>query len=62
VSFDIVWNGPVMQRDEVKDTANGFAGTFSQNDARVTWSVSSTRPVGKSHFTFTWNPSHRHHH
>jgi hypothetical protein len=56
VNFDVVWNGPVTQTDHVKDTANGFAGTFYQNDATVTWSASSTRPVGNSHFTFTSNP------
>ena len=28
VSFDIKWNGPVTETDQVKDTANGFAGTF----------------------------------
>jgi hypothetical protein len=56
VSFDIVWNGPVTQRDAVTDTANGFSGIFSQEDATLTWSATSTRPVGGSHFTFTSNP------
>jgi hypothetical protein len=52
LNFDIVWNGPITETDHVKDTANGFAGTFYQNDATVTWSVSSNRPVGNGHFTF----------
>jgi hypothetical protein len=56
VSFDVVWNGPATQTDALKDTAHGFAGTFSQNDATVTWSASSARPAGNSHFSFTSNP------
>jgi hypothetical protein len=56
VSFDVVWNGPVTQQDAVTDAANGFAGVFSQDDATVTWSATSTRPAGDSHFTFTSNP------
>jgi hypothetical protein len=57
VSFDIKWTGPVTETDQVKDTANGFAGTFYQNDATTTWNVSSDRPAGTGHFTFTANPS-----
>ncbi len=57
LSFDIKWNGPVTETDHVKDTANGFAGTFNQNDATVTWNASSDRPAGTGHFTFTANPS-----
>jgi hypothetical protein len=56
LSFDIVWNGPVTQRDAVTDTANGFNGVFSQENATVTWSMSSTRLVAGSPFTFTSNP------
>ncbi len=37
LSFDIKWNGPVTETDQVKDTANGFAGTFYQDDATVSW-------------------------
>jgi hypothetical protein len=55
VDFDIVWNGPVTETDHVKDTANGFAGTFYQNDATVTWKVISQRPEGNGNFTFTSN-------
>ena len=51
VSFDVVWNGPVMRRVNVKDAADGFAGTFNENQATVTWSTSSS-----SGFTFTSNP------
>jgi hypothetical protein len=51
VSFDVVWNGPVTRRVNVRDAANGFAGTFNENQATVTWSESST-----SGFTFTSNP------
>jgi len=58
LDFDIKWNGPVSETDNVKDAANGFAGTFYQNDATVTWSVSSQRPVGDSHFTFSSDPNH----
>jgi hypothetical protein len=57
VSFDIKWNGPVTEIDQVKDTANGFAGTFNQDDATTTWSASSDRPAGTGNFTFTANPS-----
>ena len=57
VSFDIKWTGPVTETDQVKDTANGFDGTFYQNDATATWNASSDRPAGTAHFTFTANPS-----
>jgi hypothetical protein len=57
LDFDIKWNGPVTETDTVKDTANGFAGTFYQNDATVSWNVSSQRPAGTGHFTFTGDPS-----
>jgi hypothetical protein len=57
VSFDIKWTGPVAETDQVKDTANGFAGTFYQNDATTTWDVSSDRHAGTGHFTFTADPS-----
>jgi hypothetical protein len=57
LSFDIKWNGPVTETDSVKDTANGFAGTFYQNDATVTWTASSNRPVGTGHYTFNANAS-----
>jgi hypothetical protein len=57
VSFDIKWNGPVTETDQVKDTANGFAGTFNQDDATTTWNASSDRPAGTGNFTFTANPS-----
>src|SRR5262249_969328 len=57
VSFDIKWTGPATETDQVKDTANGFAGTFYQNDATTTWNASSDRPAGTGQFTFTANPS-----
>jgi hypothetical protein len=57
LNFDIKWNGPVTETDPVKDTANGFAGTFYQNDATVSGHVDSNRPVGSGHFSFTGNPS-----
>ena len=50
-SFDVVWNGPVTRRVNVKDAANGFAGTFNENQATVTWSTNST-----SGFSFVSNP------
>jgi hypothetical protein len=51
ISFDVVWNGPVTRRVQVKDAADGFAGTFNENQATVTWSESST-----SGFSFVSNP------
>jgi hypothetical protein len=57
LDFDIKWNGPVAETDLVKDTANGFAGTFYQNDATVSWSVLSQRPAGSGHYTFSGLPS-----
>jgi hypothetical protein len=51
VSIDVVWNRPVTRVVNVKDTANGFAGIFAENQATVTWSVNSA-----SGFSFTSNP------
>jgi hypothetical protein len=51
VSFDVVWNGPVTRRVKVTDAANGFAGTFNQDRATVTWSARSA-----SGFRFTSKP------
>jgi hypothetical protein len=51
VSFDVVWNGPVTRRVDVKDAANGFAGQFNEDQATVTWSAHSD-----SGFSFTSNP------
>jgi hypothetical protein len=51
VSFDVVWNGPVTPSLKVRDAADGFAGTFNENEATVTWSETSA-----SGFTFTSNP------
>ena len=41
VSIDVVWGGPVTRRVNVKDAADGFAGTFAENQAAVTWSAQS---------------------
>jgi hypothetical protein len=41
VSIDVVWSGPVTRRVNVRDAANGFAGTFNENQASVRWSASS---------------------
>jgi hypothetical protein len=57
LNFDIRWNGPVAQTETVKDTANGFAGTFYQNDATVSWNATSDRPAGNGTFTFTGDAS-----
>jgi hypothetical protein len=46
-----VWNRPVTRLVNVRDAANGFAGVFAENQATVTWSVSSV-----SGFSFTSNP------
>jgi hypothetical protein len=51
INIDVVWNGPVTRRVNVKDAANGFAGTFNENQATVQWSVEST-----SGFEFVSNP------
>jgi hypothetical protein len=51
LSIDVVWNGPVTRRVNVRDAANGFAGQFDENQATVTWSASSG-----SGFSFTSNP------
>jgi hypothetical protein len=51
VSIDVVWNRPVTRLVNVRDAANGFAGVFAENQATVTWSVSSA-----SGFSFTSNP------
>jgi hypothetical protein len=51
VNIDVVWNGPVTRRVDVRDAANGFAGQFNENQATVTWSASSN-----SGFNFTSNP------
>jgi hypothetical protein len=47
----------VTETDHVTDAANGFAGTFYQNDATVSWHVDSDRPAGGGHFSFTGDPS-----
>jgi hypothetical protein len=51
VSFDVVWNGPVTRRVNVRDATNGFAGQFNEDQATVTWSAHSD-----SGFTFTSEP------
>jgi hypothetical protein len=51
VSIDVVWSGPVTRRVNVTDAANGFAGTFNENQATVRWSVHS-----ESGFDFVSNP------
>jgi hypothetical protein len=54
VSFDVVWDRPVTRRVDVRDAANGFAGTFNElinNNVTVTWSGSNA--LG---FSFTSNP------
>jgi hypothetical protein len=51
VSIDVVWNRPVTRLVHVRDTANGFAGIFAENQATVRWSANSG-----SGFSFTSNP------
>src|SRR5262245_29030971 len=42
VSFDVVWGGPVTRPFvTVRDAANGFSGTFVENQATITWSASN---------------------
>jgi hypothetical protein len=58
LDFDIKWKGPVTEKDEVKDPANGFAGTFYQDDAIVSWSAHRDLPVSDpNYFAFTGDPS-----
>jgi len=57
VSIDVVWNGPVTRRVNVKDAANQFAGNFVENAATVTWSGSEGPSQLFPHgFTFQANP------
>jgi Ca2+-binding RTX toxin-like protein len=51
ISVDVAWSSAVKPPVNVRDTANGFAGTFNENQATVTWSVHSD-----SGFSFTSNP------
>src|SRR5262249_16380065 len=51
VSFDVVWNEPASRRFNVRDSENGFGGSFVENQVTVTWSASND--LG---FTFTANP------
>jgi len=51
VSFDVVWNAPISRRYNVTDAANGFAGSFVENQATVNWSASN-----EDGFTFVANP------
>src|SRR5262249_23600093 len=59
ILVDVSWHGPAPETDQVKDTANGLAGTFNQDDATPFWQVtSSTRPAGsRALVTFTATPS-----
>jgi hypothetical protein len=38
VSFDVTWSGPLTRHYSVNDTMFGFAGTFAEVHANVTWS------------------------
>jgi hypothetical protein len=49
VSFDVVWTGHPTRHVNVADAAHGFAGTYVETQATVTWSA---RENG---FTFTSN-------
>jgi hypothetical protein len=51
VSFDVVWNGPITRRVNVSDAANGFAGSYVENQATITWSASNSQG-----FSFVANP------
>src|SRR5262249_59316317 len=50
VSFDVVWDG-VTRTVNVSDAANGFRGTFVENQATVTWSG-----MNELGFRFFWDP------
>jgi hypothetical protein len=53
VSFDVVWDAPVTRRVNVRDAADGFAGTFNEdNNNNVTVRWSSRNALG---FSFTSN-------
>jgi hypothetical protein len=51
ISFDVIWNGPITRRVNVSDAANGFAGSFVENQATITWSASNSQG-----FSFVANP------
>jgi hypothetical protein len=51
VSFHVVWAAPVSRRYNVTDAANGFAGSFVENQATITWSASN-----EEGFTFVADP------
>jgi hypothetical protein len=38
VSFDVSWQRPVTRLVQVRDTMFGFAGTYAEDHANVTWS------------------------
>jgi hypothetical protein len=53
VSFDVVWDAPVTRRVNIRDAADGFAGTFNEdynNNVTVRWSGRNA-----SGFSFTSN-------
>src|SRR5262249_21878232 len=41
VSFDVVWRNPVTRRVSVSDAANGFSGTFLEDQATINWSATN---------------------
>ena len=51
VSFDVVWNGPITRRVNVSDAADGFAGSYVENQATINWSASNSQG-----FSFVANP------
>jgi hypothetical protein len=51
ISFDVVWNGPITRRVNVSDAANGFTGSYVENQATINWSASNSQG-----FSFVANP------
>jgi hypothetical protein len=53
VSFHVAWRSPITRRVEIRDAADGFAGTFNEvNNNNVTVSWSGSNALG---FSFTSN-------
>ena len=51
VTYELRWSGPISRDLTVQDTTNGFAGTFQENQATLTWSASQPG------FTFVSDPA-----
>jgi hypothetical protein len=46
LDFRIEWGGPITDRRNIKDAANGFAGEFVFNSATMVWSAFEPERAG----------------